>query len=63
MVSETIFGRAPARKSRKMVSDTISVSDVGCVEENVGKRFEAMLRLGASKPWPEALAAFETCFG
>jgi peptidyl-dipeptidase A len=24
----------------------------------VGKRFEAMLAMGASKPWPEALAAF-----
>jgi peptidyl-dipeptidase A len=26
--------------------------------KEVGARFRAMLRLGASKPWPEALAAF-----
>ncbi|RMF16162.1 MAG: peptidase M2 family protein [Alphaproteobacteria bacterium] len=27
-------------------------------EEEVGKRFARMLEMGASKPWPEALAAF-----
>lgn len=26
--------------------------------KEVGKRFQAMLQMGASKPWPEALAAF-----
>jgi peptidyl-dipeptidase A len=26
--------------------------------EQVGRRFEAMLRMGQSRPWPEALEAF-----
>jgi peptidyl-dipeptidase A len=26
--------------------------------KEVGARFQAMLRMGASRPWPEALAAF-----
>ena len=27
-------------------------------DKNVGEKFQAMLRMGQSKPWPEALAAF-----